>query len=148
MFTTAIDDKTDSKKKIQKSKFLKEGLFPIIDQGQVSIAGYTNDKNLIRKFNKPVIVFGDHTLIFKYIDFEFIQGADGIRILMPKNEICTKFFYYYCKYLPLPHKGYSRHYKLLKQCYLPLPPLKEQSRIVQKIETCFEKINAIEKNFK
>ena len=73
--------------KIFKSDFLKEGEYPIIDQGDNFIAGYTNDKNKVLYEDRPVIVFGDHTRILKYIDFAFALGADGIKVLVPKLEI-------------------------------------------------------------
>ena len=36
--------------------------------------------------------------------------------------------------------------KVIEQIYVPIPPLKEQKRIVQKIESCFEKIDSAQKN--
>jgi type I restriction enzyme S subunit len=143
-FEKIIEDKTDSRKKTPKSKFQEEGSIPVVDQGQELIAGYIDDNKKIRIFNKPVIVFGDHTLAFKFIDFDFAQGADGVRVLYPPDGLESKFLYYYFKYLPLPHKGYSRHFKYLKQCQIALPLSNEQERIVQKIESCFEKIDETE----
>lgn len=77
----------------------------------------------------PVIVFGDHTCIFKYIDFPFAMGADGVKVLKPKIEADTKYLFYYLRRIHLPDTGYDRHFKYLKRSTIPLPPLAEQKRI-------------------
>lgn len=145
-FDILVDDKTDSRKKIPKSEFLSKGEIPIVDQGQLLVAGYTNDASKSRKFEKPVVVFGDHTLAFKFIEFEFAQGADGVRVLCPNGFLDSKYIYYYFIYLPLPNKGYSRHYKFLKRCQIPLPPLGEQLRISKKVESSLSKIDSTVQN--
>ena len=48
------------KKKIKRKEYLDKGLFPIIDQGQDFIVGYTNDSEAIFEKDRYVI-FGDHT---------------------------------------------------------------------------------------
>ena len=55
---------------IQSSEYLSNGEFPIVDQGQEQIVGFSNQKNKVYK-DLPVIVFGDHTRIIKYIDLLF-----------------------------------------------------------------------------
>ena len=84
----------------------------------------------------PVIIFGDHTRNVKLIDFSFIVGADGTKIFRP-ILINTNFLYLLIQFtaLNLKNRGYARHYSLLKEAYLPLPPLKEQQRIVNKINS-------------
>lgn len=68
------------KRKLKKNEYLDEGLYPIIDQGQNFIVGYTNDNSAI--FDKrSYVIFGDHTEILKYVDFQFAQGAEGIKVL-------------------------------------------------------------------
>ena len=63
----------------------------------------------------PVIIFGDHTRILKYIDFNFSLGADGTKILTGKNNIDNKYLFYYLKSKEIQDLGYSRHFKLLKK---------------------------------
>ena len=67
-----MSDITSKFKKIKKSDYLEDGLYKIVDQGQEFIAGYTNDEKLINDLNIPIIIFGDHTKIFKFISF-FVQ---------------------------------------------------------------------------
>ncbi|GBE57041.1 EcoKI restriction-modification system protein HsdS [archaeon BMS3Bbin16] len=98
--------------KIQKKDYLPEGKYPIIDQGQSTIAGFTNDKSCLITIN-PLVIFGDHTLALKFIDFDFVQGADGVKLLLPDNRFVVKFFFYQLHSVNLPSRGYSRHYKYL-----------------------------------
>jgi type I restriction enzyme S subunit len=68
------------------------------------------------------VIFGDHTRVLKYVDFDFVLGADGVKILEPTNNIDSKFLLYYLTWYNVPSLGYSRHYKLLKEISLPAPP--------------------------
>jgi len=122
------------------SKTLKEGKFPIIDQGQDFIAGYTNDKSLVFSDCLPVVIFGDHTRILKFIDFPFAVGADGTKILKPNKDFDSRFFYYMLLSLDLESRGYARHFKLLRESEIPLPPLSEQKKIVKILDEKMRKI--------
>jgi type I restriction enzyme M protein len=120
--------------KIQKSAFLKTGRYPIIDQSENFIAGYWDDEDDVFKINKPVVIFGDHTRNFKYIDFAFVLGADGVKILQPNKNVNSKYLYYILKSLEIKNLGYSRHFKELKNKKIPLPPFSVQQEIVAEIE--------------
>ena len=66
-FTNCIEREASSNKiKIPQSNFQDVGEYPIIDQSINFIAGYTDDNNKIYREELPVIIFGDHTRIFKY----------------------------------------------------------------------------------
>ena len=122
-------------RKIPTSQFLKEGKIPIIDQSENFIAGYWNNESDIFQVSKPIIVFGDHTKCFKYVDFNFVLGADGTKLLLPNQNFNSKFFYYVCKNLEIKNLGYSRHYKEIKSMEIPCPSLSEQEKIVAEIES-------------
>lgn len=122
-----------TKNKIPTTSFQKAGPIPVIDQSQKFIAGYTNDSPKILKIPGPVIIFGDHTREIKYIDFNFVVGADGVIVLKPLNEF-EKYFYLVMQSLQFEDKGYSRHFKILSNYLFPLPPLAEQHRIVAKVD--------------
>jgi type I restriction enzyme S subunit len=77
-------------KKTKQKDYLSQGALPIIDQGHVLIGGYTDDVSKQILCNLPVIVFGDHTKAVKYINFPFGAGADGIKILEPKEELFSE----------------------------------------------------------
>lgn len=61
------------------------------------IAGWSNDESAIIKDGLPLIIFGDHTRIFKFIDFPFAIGADGTKLIKPQSRFDARYFYYYLK---------------------------------------------------
>lgn len=130
-----------SDKKISQKEYLDNGKYPVIDQGNLFIGGYSNDESLILKISSPVIVFGDHTKCFKYVSFPFVAGADGIKVLEPQNGIYPKYAYYYCLSIDLTDRGYSRHFAFLKKCQFLIAPLETQQAIVNKIESLFNEID-------
>ncbi len=121
-------------KKLKQSEYQGSGRFPVIDQGQDFIGGYTDREELKVNCKQPVIVFGDHTKVVKYVDFDFIAGADGIKVIRSLGVFYPKLFYYFLYAIPLPDKGYARHFQFLEKSLIPLPPLPEQQKIVEEIE--------------
>lgn len=128
-------------KKIKQKEYLCKGTIPIIDQGRSLIGGYSNDKKLILDCELPVILFGDHTKIIKYVDFKFVLGADGVKVLKPCNLYNPKLFFYYLTAIKIPDKGYARHFQYLIKENIPLPPLPVQHKIVSKIEELFSELD-------
>lgn len=128
-FSDVLEDVTGGNEKTKQSDYLVSGAYPIVDQGQSLIGGYTDETNSLCKTNAPVIVFGDHTKSIKYVDFPFCLGADGTKVLKPKQNANTKYLYYALHNIRIPDAGYSRHFKYLKAGKIPLPPLEEQKRI-------------------
>ena len=133
---------------VQKSNYLKNGTYPIVDQGQKFIVGYSDEEDKVYKNTNGVIVFGDHTRIIKFIDFDFVVGADGTQLLKSIDGINQKFSYYILSNKKLTHLGYSRHFKLVKEMKFPLPPLKEQEKITSILSTVDAKIDAISSQIK
>ena len=134
-------EKIEYKKKINKKKYLKNGKFPIVSQEDQVISGFWNNTEDVYKIDKPVIIFGDHTRVLKYIDFDFVVGADGAKILKTKPNIIPKYFYYFLLSSNIKSLGYSRHYKLLKKLKLNLPPMSIQEKIVAKLDKIFAEID-------
>jgi len=129
LFTDAVKDATSGNVKIQKCQYLESGAFPVVDQGQSVFGGFTDDEQAICKSAIPTIVFGDHTRAFKYIEKPFALGADGAKVLEPIAKLNKRFLFHYLKQVRLESAGYSRHYKFLKEVFVPVPPLAEQKRI-------------------
>ena len=130
-FLDVFKDASGGNIKTRQSEYLDKGEIPVVDQGQRLVAGFVNDRSRVCKAKPPVIVFGDHTRAFKYVDFEFAMGADGTKVLAPNVESDTKYLYYALTATEVPAAGYSRHYKYLKETQIPLPPLVEQKRIAR-----------------
>ena len=123
-----------SGKKLKKGDYELEGKLPVIDQGSSFIGGYTNDEELKIECELPVIVFGDHTKAIKYVDFDFVGGADGIKVIKPQEIYHPKLFYYFIRAISLPDRGYSRHFQFLEKAQIPVPPISEQVQIVSEVE--------------
>jgi type I restriction enzyme S subunit len=129
-------------RKLKQSEYQEEGKFPVIDQGQAFIGGHTDREELKVCCERPLIIFGDHTKIVKYVDFDFVAGADGVKVIKPLEAFYPKLFYYFIQMVPLPDKGYARHFQFVEKSAIPLPPLAEQQRIVAKIEELFTELDA------
>lgn len=114
-FPAVFEDHTAGQAKLQTKAFLPSGALPIVDQGQERVAGYTDDASVAYKGPLPVVLFGDHTRIFKFVDFSFVLGADGVRVLVAKDGFDPMFAYWHCRMLDIPNAGYSRHFKYLKE---------------------------------
>lgn len=117
--------------KIKRQDYQATGTTPIISQEEEFISGYCNFSDS-KVSNGDYICFGDHSEHIKYVDFAFVQGADGLKILTVnnKNIALTKFVYYCAQKLYRRHNNYERHFKYFEDTLLPIPPLAEQKRIV------------------
>ena len=122
--------KTQKKTSVPKMDYQESGEFPVIDQGASFVAGWTDLTDSVISDNLPVVIFGDHTRIFKYVDFPFVLGADGTQLLYPNDDILnTRFFYYALLNLKIPNEGYSRHYRYLREFSVVCPALPTQCQI-------------------
>jgi type I restriction enzyme S subunit len=124
-------------RKVQRRDFLLEGQFPVISQEAEFTNGFWDDEADLFKLSKPVIIFGDHTQVLKYVDFDFVLGADGVKILQSRSFLLPKFFFYQLQATELSSLGYARHYRLLKELVISIPPLEEQQRIVGVLDEAF-----------
>ncbi len=122
-------------KKLQTQYYQPSGRFPVIDQGQTPIAGWTDDASGLISHDLPVVVFGDHTRVFKYVDFPFVRGADGTQVMKPRPDIDPLFFYYALRAIDLPSRGYNRHFKALKEKELSIPGDTEQIDIARALKS-------------
>ncbi len=124
-------------RKIQRKDFLDDGQFPIVSQEAEFTNGYWDDEADVFKVSTPVVIFGDHTQVLKYVDFDFVLGADGVKILPPRDFLRPKFFFYQLQAVNFASLGYARHYRLLKELEIKYPPLAEQQRIVGLLDEAF-----------
>ena len=121
-------------RKVQRKQFLSEGRFPIISQEADFNNGFWNDEADLFEVVRPVVIFGDHTRVLKYVDSSFVLGADGVRILSPHEFLNPKFLYYQLLGTDIRSLGYSRHYRLLKEIKIGFPGLEEQARVVSRLD--------------
>jgi len=138
-YKQVVDKISASKNKIKQRDYLPQGKYPVIDQGQSLIGGYTDNRKKLVECELPVIVFGDHTKVVKLVSFQFVSGADGTKILQPKKFILPKYLAYTTRVIVsiIENKGYARHYQHIEKQHFSFPPLPEQRAIVSAIESRF-----------
>ena len=95
--------------KIQRKDFLTEGAFPIVSQEEAFTNGFWDDEADVFTVDCPIVVFGDHTKVLKYVDFDFVLGADGVKVLGPRDFLLPKYFYHHLQTANLDSLGYARH---------------------------------------
>lgn len=147
-FLKICSDVTKTAMKIPQSQYLSSGQYPIFDQGQKTISGYSNDvENVANDF--PYIVFGDHTRVLKYVNEPCYIGADGVKLLkIINNDFDTKYVFYALLANPVNSQGYSRHFKFLKERKIKFVSKKEQCFIVEKLDLIRESIELKENELK
>lgn len=139
-------------KKYKTSEYLDNGEYPIIDQSERFIAGYTNEEEDVLNIDN-CIVFGDHTKILKYVNFDFARGADGTQIIASNNENLSNFILYLqLKQFNLVSQGYSRYFKFLKEKIIIIPTKEICNEFISKVENKYKefytKFNSLhEENF-
>lgn len=117
-----VISKVSRTKQIKTADYLLEGSIPIIDQSRDFIAGYTNDSEALVNTGTPVIVFGDHTRILKYIQFPFAKGADGTQLIISdRTNMPQSLLYLSLIAVDLSNYNYARHFKYLKAESILIP---------------------------
>ena len=125
-----VVDTVTSPVKLTKKEYQVTGRIPIVDQGEQFVAGYTDNEKYLEK--DEYIIFGDHSEHIKYVDFAFVQGADGLKILKPKSGIKAKYIYYcFCNFYK-KEGSYKRHWSKARTTQIPILQSEEiQEKIVQ-----------------
>ena len=122
-------------KGLKKKEIASTGKYPVVSQSKELIIGYSDDKTKLISNSLPLVVFGDHSKTIKYIDFPFILGADGVKLLKPTPNIYEKYFYYSLIGIKTITKNYGRHFSLLKKKSITVPKRQEtQKSIVRFLE--------------
>ena len=129
---------------VESTEYSDEFETPVLTPGKSFILGYTNEQFGIYKGPLPVIIFDDFTTASKLVDFPFKVKSSAMKILHPLNCINVQYVEYYMRITRLvgdTHKRYwiSEYSKL----GIPIPPIKEQQRIVDTVESLMQIIEGI-----
>ena len=133
-----ILDKYPTTKRYETKEYLSCGKYPIIDQGDSYIVGFTNEiDHLLTRH--PAVLFGDHSTKVKFLDFDFARGADGTQILYSSSKAVSQYYLYLAvSALQIPNPGYSRHFKYLKELPIIIPDLKIANKFKNIVKPLFE----------
>ena len=133
-------DKVPHTIKILNKDILRVGMYPVVDQGQEYICGFTNTKESVLEVKDAHVIFGDHTTIVKLVNFDYSRGADGTQILISKEERVPNYLLYQMvNNLDLTNYGYARHFKFLKEAKIILPMANISNKYNQIVIPLYEK---------
>ena len=118
---------------VQKKDYQRYGQYPIISQEKDFISGYCDSIENLNSIGE-VVIFGDHTRVLKFVDFDFCVGADGVKVIRPNSDISTKYLFHFLKWVDIPSNGYSRHFKFLKELNISYPSLSIQQAITSELD--------------
>ena len=139
-----VIEKSYRSKQVMTADYLEEGKIPVIDQSRDFIAGYTDDEETVVYLGKPVIVFGDHTRILKYIQFPFAKGADGTQLIISKCENMTQpLLYLSLLEIDLSNYHYARHFKYLKAEEIIVPDIITAKHLEKLVQPIFAKVQIL-----
>ena len=131
-------------KQVMTAELLEVGKIPVVDQSRNFIAGYTNDEETVVDLGIPIIVFGDHTRVLKYIQFPFAKGADGTQLIVTTNEkMPQSLFYCSLVNVDLSNYHYARHFKYLKAEEILLPSLDVAHQFDGVVSPLFEQVQKL-----
>ena len=110
---------------------------PVLTAGKSFIIGFTNESEGVFT-NLPVIIFDDFTTDSKFVNFPFKVKSSAMKILHVKEDVNIQYVCWYMSITKLigdTHKRYwiSEYSKL----HIPIPPKKEQDRIINKVNELF-----------
>jgi len=116
---------------------------PVLTAGKSFIIGYTNESEGVYT-DLPVIIFDDFTTDSKFVDFPFKVKSSAMKILHVKEEVNIQYVCWFMSITRLigdTHKRYwiSEYSKL----HIPIPPRKEQDRIINKVNKLFQVLDNI-----
>ena len=118
-------------------------LTPVLTAGKSFIIGYTNETKGIYQ-NTPCIIFDDFTTDSKLVDFPFKVKSSAMKILKVTDDIEIEYVAMFMSITRLIGDTHKRYWisEYSKLC-IPIPPRKEQKRIINVVKVMFEKLDAI-----
>ena len=118
-------------------------LTPVLSAGKSFIIGYTNETKGIYQ-NTPCIIFDDFTTDSKLVDFPFKVKSSAMKILKVTDDIEIEYVAMFMSITRLIGDTHKRYWisEYSKLC-IPIPPRKEQKRIINVVKVMFEKLDAI-----
>ncbi|MBU4691243.1 hypothetical protein, partial [Mycoplasma zalophi] len=119
-------------------------LYPVIQQGDNPILGYSNESNIIINYKK-FILFGDHTFSLYKPNSPFLIATDGIK-LIETLKVDRDFLYHSLTKIDVGLLGYKRHFSQLKETIIYLTNNeKEQIKIATVLNVINENVSLLKR---
>lgn len=127
-FLDIVEDVTSRITHIPSRDYMGEGNVAVVDQGSGDVAGFAEEGGrLLKRELLPAVVFGDHTRRVKLIRIPFYLGGQGTKAFSSQASVLDPVhLYMQLRNMKLPSKGYARHYGLVKELKLIVPPMDKQ----------------------
>lgn len=128
---------------IQNTSYSDTDTIPVLTAGKSFILGYTNEDFGVYE-NVPAIIFDDFTTDSKLVEFHFKVKSSAMKIIQVKRGLSIEYvamFMSTTRLIGETHKRYwiSEYSKIL----IPIPPLEEQNRIVEKVNSIYCELDKI-----
>lgn len=116
---------------------------PVLTAGKSFIIGYTNDNSGINQ-KLPCVIFDDFTTDSKYVNFTFKVKSSAMKILQVHRDVNIEYVSMYMSITRLAGDTHKRYWiSEYSKLPIPLPPRKEQDRIVIKVKNLYGILDAI-----
>lgn len=147
-FEDVLNYEQPTKYLVSSTDYKDEFSTPVLTAGKTFILGNTNEKNgIFPKEKLPVIIFDDFTTATKFVEFPFKAKSSAMKILHAKKGIAdVKFLFYLMQTIIFSHDQHKRYWiSEFSKIEILLPPLKEQIKIVKKVDKLLAKVDEAKK---
>lgn len=127
--------------KLYLSEASGSGKYPVIQQGDNPILGFSNNKPFERF--EDVVLFGDHTLSLYKPAHPFLVATDGLKILSIDGFDNNFLYSLLEKYMP-ESEGYKRHFTILKSSKISFPQNIDERVLIGRFFTSFDQTIAFQ----
>ena len=116
---------------------------PVLTAGKSFILGYTNELNGI--YDKvPAIIFDDFTTDSHLVDFPFKVKSSAMKIIRVNNNLNIEYVAMFMSMTRLIGDTHKRYWiSEYSKIPIPIPPIKEQKRIVDKVKSLYHELDTI-----
>ena len=116
---------------------------PVLTAGKSFILGYTNELNGI--YDKvPAIIFDDFTTDSHLVDFPFKVKSSAMKIIRVNNNLNIEYVAMFMSMTRLIGDTHKRYWiSEYSKIPIPIPPIKEQNRIVDKVKSLYHELDTI-----
>lgn len=124
----------------------KNGSVIVIDQSSAEYLGFHNNKpSHYADYDKPIILFGDHSCKFVLMCMDFSLGENVIPFISNNDEEINTFYLYYSVHKLISTEEYKRHWSRLINMKILVPPIELQNCYAEKVSTIKMEINNLKK---
>ena len=116
----------------------KDGKVIVIDQSTDEYLGFHNNEPSHKaNFDKPIILFGDHSCKFQMMTCDFSLGENVIPFTTSNNELVNDYWLFYATHKLIVTEEYKRHWGRFSSMKILIPSICIQRKFasfVQRIE--------------